>query len=689
MALQSCRGGGMEFLKRLMGESPSLDYTGPTGGYLIVDVETSGLYPSQGHKITWLGTAYVVDGSVSEGLSVAMAGTNGLAVFGDAPASVPRHDARVALGWFANAAVAAQAVAAHNAAFDSRFMHATSQAVGQPMPTTSWLCTMLLARHFFPLWPNHKLTTCLREAGISLPREHDAGDEALATGHLLGFLLAHARGQGVTDLEDLLTIGGVDPEQAAEQSLGEASRGGSAGVSMMIDLSALTRDDVNRARTVCGDLLMEQITDPAHRAAHELEDALFGEGRDKRIEAYQALTDAGCPEAARFWRNLPYWWGTGGKGEFDGSVYVLNKYREMGFEDTEDIRELCVNASSDVYNLKAGPGMLLKAHEQLWEWLSRFGTCRVEAKSGMMAGRPLSTGDGIEASGGEVCVRRLVPQDAVVDGFRIAHGVHGTGRPVVLIHGTPSSSFIWRDVVPHLVAAGCRVHVFDLLGYGLSERPQDPGVDTSVSGQVGVVLGLMDQWGLPDAAVVGHDIGGAVAQRLAVLHPRRVTHLTLVDTCSFDSWPSARTREQLQAGLDALLAADPAKHREHFSSWLLSTVVDKQRLREGALDYYLDLISGPVGQASFFQHQVAHYDSRHTIEISDRLAELTSPHHLGRAGHLAGPRLGTPAAPNHQRLTTDRDPRVRALRHGGPPSPGGRRPHHRHQPLVTRRRHQR
>ena len=367
----------MKFLKRLMGESPSLDYTGPTGGYLIVDVETSGLYPSQGHKITWLGTAYVVDGSVSEGLSVAMAGTNGLAVFGDAPASVPRHDARVALGWFANAAVAAQAVAAHNAAFDSRFMHATSQAVGQPMPTTSWLCTMLLARHFFPSWPNHKLTTCLREAGISLPREHDAGDEALATGHLLGFLLAHARGQGVTDLEDLLTIGGVDPEQAAEQSLGEASRGGSAGVSMMIDLSALTRDDVNRARTVCGDLLMEQITDPAHRAAHELEDALFGEGRDKRIEAYQALTDAGCPEAAQFWRNLPYWWGTGGKGEFDGSVYVLNKYREMGFEDTEDIRGLCVNASSDVYNLKTGPGMLLRAHEQLWEWLSRFGPCEM------------------------------------------------------------------------------------------------------------------------------------------------------------------------------------------------------------------------------------------------------------------------------------------------------------------------
>ena len=67
----------------------------------------------------------------------------------------------------------------------------------------------------------------------------------------------------------------------------------------------------------------------------------------------------------------------------------------------------------------------------------------------------------------------LVPDNAVILGNRIAHGTHGSGEPVVLIHGTPSSSYIWRGVVPKLSSCGYRVHVFDLLGYGLSDKPAD------------------------------------------------------------------------------------------------------------------------------------------------------------------------------------------------------------------------
>lgn len=82
---------------------------------------------------------------------------------------------------------------------------------------------------------------------------------------------------------------------------------------------------------------------------------------------------------------------------------------------------------------------------------------------------------------------KLVQENSIVGRHRIAHGTHGDGEPVVLIHGTPSSSYIWRNVVPELVEVGYRVHLFDLLGYGLSERPWDPAVDTSVSGQVPIL----------------------------------------------------------------------------------------------------------------------------------------------------------------------------------------------------------
>ncbi len=217
----------------------------------------------------------------------------------------------------------------------------------------------------------------------------------------------------------------------------------------------------------------------------------------------------------------------------------------------------------------------------------------------------------------------LTPSNVLIDGHRIAFGVQGHGPPVILVHGTPSFSYIWGNVAPRL-AERYKVHLFDLLGFGHSERPADPAVDTSVAAQVPILTALMDHWGLADAHIVAHDIGGAVAQRLGVFHRDRVRTLTLVDTVSFDSWPSPRTRAQMQAGLDELIHAPDAQHRAHFRDWLESAVTDVDKFRQGARDVYLNMISGPVRQASFFQHQVAHYDSHYTQEITGRLWELGS-----------------------------------------------------------------
>lgn len=219
-------------------------------------------------------------------------------------------------------------------------------------------------------------------------------------------------------------------------------------------------------------------------------------------------------------------------------------------------------------------------------------------------------------------MRRLADQHVLLNGVRIAHGVQGEGPPVVLIHGTPSSSYIWRHVAPALTAAGYRTHVFDLLGYGHSERPWDPEIDTSVTGQVPVLVGLFAHWSLQSAHLVAHDIGGGVAQRFTLSSPERVRSLTMIDVVSFDSWPSKRTREQMTAGFEALLRSPDGAHRAHFRDWLLSTVENKDRLSADALDVYLDFISNPIGQSSFFQHQVAHYDPKHTNDVAPRIAEL-------------------------------------------------------------------
>lgn len=220
-------------------------------------------------------------------------------------------------------------------------------------------------------------------------------------------------------------------------------------------------------------------------------------------------------------------------------------------------------------------------------------------------------------------VKPIATENALINGHRISYGVFGNGEPVVLIHGTPSSSLIWRNIIPHLTKAGFKVHIFDLLGYGLSERPWDAKVDTSISGQVLILESLLKHWKLDRFHLVAHDIGGGIAQRFGISYPHCLRSLTLIDVVSFDSYPSKRTKEQMVNGLESLIKVSDDTHRQHFRQWLLSTVQHKQALADSSLDTYLNYISGPIGQGSLFQHQVRHYDPKHTMQIAHRLHELS------------------------------------------------------------------
>ena len=93
--------------------------------------------------------------------------------------------------------------------------------------------------------------------------------------------------------------------------------------------------------------------------------------------------------------------------------------------------------------------------------------------------------------------------------YYYAAGTRGAGEPVVFLHGFPTSGHLWTDVVP-LVPAGHRVVVLDLLGYGRSDRPQSRSV--SLRAHAERVIELFDTLGINYACVVGHDIGGGIAQ---------------------------------------------------------------------------------------------------------------------------------------------------------------------------------
>lgn len=217
----------------------------------------------------------------------------------------------------------------------------------------------------------------------------------------------------------------------------------------------------------------------------------------------------------------------------------------------------------------------------------------------------------------------IVDRDELVGGARIAYRDAGAGWPVVFVHGTPSHAYIWRDVAPRIEAAGYRTVVYDLLGYGKSERPVAD--DTSVAAQVEVLEGLRSRLGVDRCSLVGHDIGGAIAQRVALRAESGLDRLMLIDTVSYDSWPS----ESWRAVIDAHLADYEAMPREEFEALLARqlrmTVADPARMSGDVLDAYLAPHRSRLGQTSFFEHQVRHYDSRYTEELTDRLGDLDLP----------------------------------------------------------------
>ena len=110
-------------------------------------------------------------------------------------------------------------------------------------------------------------------------------------------------------------------------------------------------------------------------------------------------------------------------------------------------------------------------------------------------------------------------------GFEVSD--EGAGTPVVLLHGFPDTSVMWRHQVAALTAAGFRTIAPDMRGRGRSDRPADVA-DYALTKIVVDVIGIMDALGIQKAHVVGHDWGAAVAWGVAMFAPHRVDHLVAI-----------------------------------------------------------------------------------------------------------------------------------------------------------------
>lgn len=213
----------------------------------------------------------------------------------------------------------------------------------------------------------------------------------------------------------------------------------------------------------------------------------------------------------------------------------------------------------------------------------------------------------------------LIEGHTQIDGHKIAYLEQGSGSPVILLHGIPTNSRMWRAIIPQL-AATHRVIAPDLLNYGQSEKPQS--ADVSINAQSRMILRFMWALGIRNADVVAHDIGGGVAQLLAVNAPEAVRKLVLIDSVCFDSWPIPEFEPLQHPEAEAKMSLEA--FITMMRGFMPTGVVKKSVMTEEVIDLYLAPWSSEDGKRAFFRN-LRRLNKEYTQAIADELKQLPHP----------------------------------------------------------------
>ncbi|MCS7082478.1 MAG: alpha/beta hydrolase [Bacteroidota bacterium] len=167
------------------------------------------------------------------------------------------------------------------------------------------------------------------------------------------------------------------------------------------------------------------------------------------------------------------------------------------------------------------------------------------------------------------------------------------GEPVLLVHGFGGSTVSFEPLLDSLAARGYRCYAVDLLGFGLSDKPN--GADYSHPAQARRLVALLDELGLKAVHAVGHSMGGSVLAHLALLAPDRIRSLALIA-------PAIATEPRGPAGIGRLILGLPP----------VSTLL-KRRIRES--------LSGPEAMAAL---RLAYYQPDSALS-AERLERYRRP----------------------------------------------------------------
>jgi pimeloyl-ACP methyl ester carboxylesterase len=192
--------------------------------------------------------------------------------------------------------------------------------------------------------------------------------------------------------------------------------------------------------------------------------------------------------------------------------------------------------------------------------------------------------------------------------------------PLVLLHGTPFSSYIWRHIA-RAFSHHFRVHVWDMPGYGTSEMSD--GQDLSLDALAALFAELLGHWGLDEPLVVAHDSGGAVALGAHLRHHARYRRLALVDAVSLAPWGSPFF--QLVGANTELFGALPARLHDALLREYVNTA-SSPSLHPATLEALVAPWLGDAGHTAFYRQLAQRTDDEAFVgALQDRYAEIDLP----------------------------------------------------------------
>jgi pimeloyl-ACP methyl ester carboxylesterase len=203
------------------------------------------------------------------------------------------------------------------------------------------------------------------------------------------------------------------------------------------------------------------------------------------------------------------------------------------------------------------------------------------------------------------------------EGREVRYGFEGSGPTLVIVHGTPWSSFNLRHLISGL-SDSFTVYYFDLLGYGQSDKSD---ADVSLGIQNKLIDALLNEWQLNKPFVVGHDFGGTTVLRNHILNERAYEKIIVIDPVALSPWGSPFFKHVRK--YEAAFAGVPDYIHEAIIKAYVQTAAYKPIDNE-TLDEIVRPWTGTEGKAAFYR-QIAQADSKYTDEIQAKYNAIHQP----------------------------------------------------------------